>query len=467
MNASPTHLVLLPAYNPGPRLRAVVAEVLRHWQPVLVVIDGSTDGSEQTLLDLAPTEPALTVLRLPRNAGKGAAVLAGARVALARGFTHVLVMDADGQHPAASVPEFMAASHAAPAAMVLGRPIFPPNIPLERLHGRKLSTGLVRLEVLGPGIADPLFGFRVYPLAPLLAVLGPRRGGRRYDFDTEAAVRLTWAGVPAINRAAPVRYFSRAEGGVSHFHYARDNATLVWLHARLLAELLVWRWPAVQRQNRRWQLAAALVAVLFLGAPFTRAAAPGALVNPAHRLAADAAGWTELAAAFARSGDTTADFTERRFFPFKKEPVELTGEVRVSATHGLSLHYTAPDERTIILDGQGMLIREAAGDKTPPADPRARAANAALLHILHLDFAALEQDFELYGERTATAWTLVLVARTAADRRGIGTITVAGAGAAVRRIELRHSAKQYVEILNAPPRPAAAFTAGELTRFFR
>ena len=257
MTAAPTHLVLLPTYNTGPRLPGVVAEVLRHWPHVLVVVDGSTDGSAQPLAELARQEPGLTVLNLPRNSGKGAAVLAGATAARARGFTHALVMDADGQHPAASIAEFMALSQRQPDALVLGRPIFPANIPPERLHGRKLSVGLVRLEILGAGIADPLFGFRVYPLAPLLAALGPRRGGRRYDFDTEAAVRMFWAGVPPLNVAAPVRYFSRAEGGVSHFHYLRDNATLVWMHTRLILELLLLRWPAALRHRRRWEAAGA------------------------------------------------------------------------------------------------------------------------------------------------------------------------------------------------------------------
>lgn len=251
MTATTTHLVLMPTYNTGPRLRAVVAEVLEHWPAVLVVVDGSTDGSEGPVLELAATTPGLTVLVLPRNAGKGSAVLAGAHAARVRGFTHALIMDADGQHPAASIREFMDASQRQPDAMVLGRPVFPPNIPPARLHGRKLSVWLVHFELLGPGIADPLFGFRVYPLAPLLAVLGPRRGGRRYDFDTESAVRLGWAGVPPLNLTAPVRYFSRAEGGVSHFRYVRDNVTQVWLHVRLITELLLWRWPAVLRARRR------------------------------------------------------------------------------------------------------------------------------------------------------------------------------------------------------------------------
>ncbi|WP_199226764.1 glycosyltransferase [Opitutus sp. ER46] len=238
MTPSPTHLLLLPSYNTGPRLTAVVREALGCWQPVLVVIDGSTDGGGEAMRRLAAELPGLHVLERPRNEGKGAAVLAGAAWARARGFTHALVMDADGQHPAASIGEFMARSAAAPAALVLGQPVFPANIPAERLHGRKLSVGLVHLETRGPAIADPLFGFRVYPLAPLLAVLGPRRTGRRYDFDTEAAVRLVWAGTPTLNIPAPVRYFSTREGGVSHFHYLRDNVCLVWLHTRLIAALV-------------------------------------------------------------------------------------------------------------------------------------------------------------------------------------------------------------------------------------
>lgn len=467
MTVSTTQLVLLPTYNTGPRLREVVAEVLRHWQPVLVVVDGSTDGSEGPVIELAKTEPSLTVLVLPRNSGKGAAVLAGAETARTRGFSHALVMDADGQHPAASIPEFMAVSQRQPDALVLGRPIFPSNIPPERLHGRKLSVALVHLELLGAGIDDPLFGFRVYPLAPLLTVLGPRRGGRRYDFDTEAAVRLAWAGVPPRNVAAPVKYFSRAEGGVSHFHYLRDNATLIWMHTRLIIELIFWRWPALLRHRRHWRAAGAALVLCVLCLALAAAAETDPLVNPEHRLAPDAPAWSDLVDAFARQPDTTADFTERRQFPFKKEPVELQGEVRVSPARGLSLRYTTPEERTVILDEQGMLIRAPSGQKTPPADPRATAANEALRHILRFEFAALEKDFELYGQREGPDWTLALVPRTKDLQRSIGRITVAGQAASIRRIELRRSAKQVIDILITAPRPPAAFTAEEVKAYFR
>jgi glycosyltransferase involved in cell wall biosynthesis len=462
---SATHFVLLPTYNTGPRLREVVVEVLQHWPAVLLVVDGSTDGSEQPLVELAKAEPALQVLVLPKNSGKGAAVLAGAQWGSEHGFTHALVMDADGQHPAASIAEFMAASQRSPAALVLGKPVFPANIPPERLHGRKLSVGLVHFELLGAGVADPLFGFRVYPLAPLLEVLGPRQGGRRYDFDTEAAVRLVWAGVPPLNLSAPVRYFSRAEGGVSHFHYLRDNATLVWMHTRLIVELLFWRWPALLRHRREWRAVVVAATLLFISTG--HAAETDPLLDAANRLPPVATTWNDLSAAFAQNGDVTADFTERRHFPFKKDPVVLTGEVRVSAARGLSLHYLTPDERTVILDDQGVLIRVADGQKAPPTDPRAANANRALLHLLRFDFAGLEQDFELYGRREDKEWELALVPRSEELRRSVGRITAAGEGATIRRIEIRRTEKQAIEIAIAAPRPAAPFTAEQLKMFFR
>jgi glycosyltransferase involved in cell wall biosynthesis len=253
MEPSSSHLVILPSYNTGPRLAGVIMEVLHHWQPVLVVLDGSTDGSGQPLLELAQSEPGLSVLVLPKNSGKGAAVLAGLAAAKDRGFSHALVMDADGQHPSSSIPEFMEVSMQHPAAMILGRPVFGPDAPFERLYGRKISVGLVRIETLGKSISDPLCGFRVYPVQPLLDELGPRRGGRRYDFDTDAAVRLFWAGVQPINLRASVRYFTAAEGGVSHYRYLGDNLTLGLLHIRLIFELLLRRWPAALRHRRRWR----------------------------------------------------------------------------------------------------------------------------------------------------------------------------------------------------------------------
>jgi glycosyltransferase involved in cell wall biosynthesis len=206
---------------------------------VWVVVDGSTDGTEQGLQELAASDPLLRVMVLARNQGKGAAVLHGLDAAMAEGYTHVLTMDADGQHPAACIPAFMAESRRWPAAMVLGKPVFAADAPRLRVQGRKISNAFANLETLGAGIGDSLYGFRVYPVAALRKVMRRQRWMRRFDFDPEAAVRLCWAGVPAVNLPAPVRYLQAAEGGVSHFNYWRDNRLLTWMHIRLLAGFLL------------------------------------------------------------------------------------------------------------------------------------------------------------------------------------------------------------------------------------
>jgi glycosyltransferase involved in cell wall biosynthesis len=237
--ASASHVVLIPSYDTGAKLFDTVGEARREWAPVWVVIDGSTDGTGEQLEELARGDPHLRVLRLERNSGKGAAILHGLREAVASGYTHVLTMDADGQHPADQIPRFMLASAQAPDALVLGVPQFDASAPRERIQGRKISNALVMVETLSRSIADCLFGFRVYPLAALLELMQSHRWMRRFDFDTEAAVRLVWQGRRCVNLAVPVRYLSRAEGGVSHFRYGRDNLLLAGMHTRLAGGFLL------------------------------------------------------------------------------------------------------------------------------------------------------------------------------------------------------------------------------------
>ncbi|MEO7774126.1 MAG: glycosyltransferase family 2 protein [Steroidobacteraceae bacterium] len=252
VSPSQTHLVLIPSFNPGPRVFETVALARSYWNPVWVVVDGSTDGSGEQLTQLADSDPGLRVLLLPRNLGKGAAILHGIRAALARGFTHVLTMDSDGQHPADKIPDFMSASLASPAAMILGNPVFGPEAPRLRVIGRKLSNAWANLWTLWMGIGDSLFGFRVYPMAPLERTMRRQPWMRRFDFDAEAVVRLCWRGVRPISLAVPVRYFRSDEGGVSHFNYWRDNVLLTWMHARLLLGFLV-RLPALAVRELKWR----------------------------------------------------------------------------------------------------------------------------------------------------------------------------------------------------------------------
>jgi glycosyltransferase involved in cell wall biosynthesis len=176
--------VIMPSYNSGPLLAATVESVLEHWSPVIVVIDGSTDGSGEAVEGLSRLRDDLHVITRGCNGGKGTAVLDAFLHAASLGYTHAAVFDADGQHEAADIPSFMEASAAHPEAMILGVPLFGPDAPAERVKGRRVGNWWANLETLWGGIGDSLFGFRVYPLAPSIAILQAIRGGRRFDFDT-------------------------------------------------------------------------------------------------------------------------------------------------------------------------------------------------------------------------------------------------------------------------------------------
>ena len=231
---SSTHLVLIPSFNPGRKVYETLASARQQWAPVWIVVDGSTDGTGEKLEQMAAGDPQLRVIRLAHNRGKGGAILHGLTLAQHAGFTHALTLDSDGQHPTDRIPEFMAASIAAPTAMILGDPQFDDRAPRLRVNGRRISNWWANVETLWAGIHDSLFGFRVYPIAALVEIMRGQIWMRRFDFDAEAVVRLSWRGVPVINLPAPVIYLRPEEGGVSHFHYVRDNALLTWMHARLL-----------------------------------------------------------------------------------------------------------------------------------------------------------------------------------------------------------------------------------------
>lgn len=244
--------IVVPVYNHEHAIGVTVEHLLPYGVPVLLVDDGSGDSCAAALRALAERHPGpVSLLRLDQNGGKGAAVIAGMRQAAALGASHVLQIDADGQHDTADVPRFLAEAAAHPDAVINGRPLYDESVPTGRLIGRYATHVWVWINTLSLDIADSMCGFRVYPLAATLALLDREYVGRRMDFDIEVIVRLHWAGVPIRTVPTKVTY---PLDGVSHFRMWRDNARISEMHTRLFFGML-WRLPhlllrCVSRSNR-------------------------------------------------------------------------------------------------------------------------------------------------------------------------------------------------------------------------
>lgn len=234
------HGIIIPSYNSGALLKETLHDVLGTGIPVIVVIDGSTDSSVGDAESIAHASAKLEIIRLPNRTGKGGAILAGLEKAQTRGWTHAAVFDADGQHDAADIPRFMEASRANPDSMILGLPVFGPDAPLARVLARRLGNFLAHMETRSKAIGDSLFGFRVYPVRPVLDIMRGMRAGRGFDFDTRMAVQLCWSGLVPVNVRTCVRYLPRNRG-ISHFSYVRDNILLARTHVELLLRSLLRR----------------------------------------------------------------------------------------------------------------------------------------------------------------------------------------------------------------------------------
>jgi polyprenyl-phospho-N-acetylgalactosaminyl synthase len=222
--------ILIPTYDNPRTIREVVVAVRRLCPDVVVVDDASGDANRREVEKLGEEGLAL-VTRRPVNGGKGAAVKTGFAFAKEHGFTHALQVDADGQHALDDVAKFLEVSRGQPEAVVLGQPIFDATAPSHRMFLRKVTIFWTRREVGDDRVGDPLCGFRMYPLAPALRTDTP---GNRMDFDPEIVVRLAWLGTPFVHLPTKVRYFTAAEGGVSHWRAFEDNWLIGKMHTRLM-----------------------------------------------------------------------------------------------------------------------------------------------------------------------------------------------------------------------------------------
>jgi len=224
MSGGPRICVVIPVYNHGLTVQSVVRGAKAAW-PVIVVNDGSTDATPALLA----AERDVTVVTLPGNQGKAAALRAGFARAEEGGFTHAITLDADGQHSTRALADFSAACRRQPEAFIIGvRNLRKAGAPFARRASNQLSTFWFKFET-GVRLADTQCGFRCYPLAALRSL---RVTSGRYAYELEIMVKAAWAGVPLVAQAVEADY-AAATSRLSHFRPWRDMAGISWLHSKL------------------------------------------------------------------------------------------------------------------------------------------------------------------------------------------------------------------------------------------
>ncbi len=249
--------VIIPTYNNCATISTVIADAKAYCDDVLVVNDGSTDGTADTLR----RTPGITLIDYPRNGGKGYALKRGIRQALAMGFSYAITMDADGQHYAKDIATLLHANQQHPGALIVGN---------RKLSGVDRSAGssfAIRfanfwfyIQTGRKGI-DTQSGYRLYPIKKLhgLGLLTSR-----YEAELELLVFASWHGTPLHGTPIDVYYPPREER-VSHFRPAYDFARISLLNTCLCFLAVVYGLPLrlLRFLGRIGRTAYALIAFLF------------------------------------------------------------------------------------------------------------------------------------------------------------------------------------------------------------
>ena len=226
-------LIAIPVYNQPGRLRDIVSRALAQETRVLVVDDGSDPPVREALAGLP-----VRLIRHDRNQGKGTALLTAAAAAREWGYSHIVTMDADGQHDPEQYELFERVLTANHEAIVIGcRNFAGSGAPFSSRFGRAFGNFWVKVQT-GLSVGDIQSGFRAYPVSVLL---GLSCWSRRYAFEVEVVVRAAWAGVPIERVPVRVHYPPRAER-VSHFRPGMDNLRLTLLNT-LLTLRCIFPWP--------------------------------------------------------------------------------------------------------------------------------------------------------------------------------------------------------------------------------
>ena len=238
---SKTHFLLIHCRDGIEDMIPNLREAMAHWQPVWIVLEGAGLALEKKLKAMAHEESSLRVLAPKSVHSKAAAVLHAVELAAKKQFTHVLIMESDGSHPAVRIRNFMTQSFRHPDAMILGRPVpmaGQPSAAARRLH--QLPSLLL---TCGAGIGEPSFGFNLFPLSALKRTLSRHPSVARGRFDAEMKIRCLWAGVPFVQVPCPVR---------PHSHPATaQRSSNPWQSVKMFLRL-VFPFPGQLLRVRHW-----------------------------------------------------------------------------------------------------------------------------------------------------------------------------------------------------------------------
>lgn len=226
MTDYPESIVIIPTYNNEGSIGKVIADVKCYASDILVINDGSTDGTSRILSDIQ----GIKTITLDRNRGKGMALKTGLGYAVGKGYRYAISIDADGQHYAEDIKLFYEEIKNTPDTLLIGARQAPAGMPRKNSFANRISNFWYRVET-GIKLSDTQSGFRLYPLRELKSIRFFTSG---YEFEIEIIVKAAWKGIQIRNIPINV-YYAPKECRVSHFRPFRDFMRISMLNVALVA----------------------------------------------------------------------------------------------------------------------------------------------------------------------------------------------------------------------------------------
>lgn len=237
---------VVPVYNHGSALEAVVKNLSEYNYPIVVVDDGNNDENKAQIRAVAEKYSQVVLVVQPKNGGKGNAMKAGVRKASELGLTHILQIDSDGQHDSGRISHFFEQSEKNPEAVICGYPEYDASAPKVRVNFRKFANGWIHIVTLSKSIKDAMIGFRVYPVEAYMKVINSGVYiDSRMGYDIDILVHLYWAGLPVISEAVKITY---PTDGISNYRNVRDTLRISGTYTRLCLGLFI-HWPKLVARN--------------------------------------------------------------------------------------------------------------------------------------------------------------------------------------------------------------------------